>query len=129
MATAFVVVIFTTIIACAGLVLDGARLMGTRRNAQLVAAAAARTGSQWFDETALNNGTLELDEGAAVAEIESLLEQQGFDAQHREVTYLGNGTLLVKVSEDVPMILLGLVGVTSRRVSASAQTELVAAVD
>ena len=128
-ATAFVVVMLTTVIACAGLALDGARLMGSRRNAQLVAAAAARTGSQWFDETALNNGSVELDAPAAIAEVESLLDQQGFDAQHRQVTYLGNGTLLVKVSEDVPMLLLGLVGVTTRRVTASAQTEIVAAVE
>jgi hypothetical protein len=123
------VVIFTTVIACAGLALDGARLMGTRRNAQLVAAAAARTGSQWFDENALNNGTLELDAPAAIAEVESLLDQPGFDAAHRQVTYLGGGTLLVKVSEDVPMIALGLVGITTKTVTASAQTELVAGVE
>ena len=128
-ATAFVVVILTTVIACAGLALDGARLMGSRRNAQLVAAAAARTGSQWFDETALNNGSVELDATAAIAEVESLLDQQGFDAQHRQVTYLGHGTLLVKVTEDVPMLLLGLVGITTRQVTASAQTEIVAAVE
>ena len=48
--------------------------------------------SQWFDETALHNGSLELDAPAAIAEIESLLDQQGFDAQHRQVTYLADGT-------------------------------------
>ena len=46
--------------------------VGSRRNAQLVAAAAARTGSQWFDETALNRGSLELDARAAIAEVENL---------------------------------------------------------
>ena len=126
MATAFVVVLLTTIVACAGLALDGARLIGTRRNAELVAAAAARTGSQWFDETALNDGQLELDAPAAIAEVDSVLEQQGFDATHRHVTYLGNGVLHVDVSQDVPMIVLGLAGVPTKRVTASAETQLVA---
>ncbi len=88
-ATAFIVVIAVTLVASAGLALDGARLLGARRNAQLVAAGAARTGSQWFNETALNNATLELDPETALTEIHNVLEQQGFDAAHRRVSYLG----------------------------------------
>jgi Flp pilus assembly protein TadG len=126
MATAFVVVIFTTLIACSGLALDGARLMGTRRNVELVAAAAARTGSQYVDEHALNGGVLELDVAAAIAAVNSVLEQQGYDSSHRRVEYRPGGGLVVTVSDDVSMILLGLVGVTTKRVTASASTQMVA---
>ena len=70
-----------------------------------------------------------LEAPAAIAEVESLLDQRGFDAQHRQETYLGDGALLVKVSEDVPMLPIGPVGVTSKRVTASAETEIVAAVE
>jgi hypothetical protein len=124
LASAFVLVMVVTLAMCGGLALDGARLMGARRNAELVAAAAARTGSQWFDETALNEGNLGLDQSAAEAEANSVLEQQGFDAGHRDVHYVGNGVFRVKVTKDVPMILLWVMGIGTKTVSASAETQL-----
>jgi hypothetical protein len=124
MATVFVLVLFVTLTMCAGLALDGARLMGARRNAQLVASGAARTGSQWLDETALNNGALGLDETAAKAAAADILFQQGFDSAHSSIEYLGNGALRVKVTKDVPMILLWVMGVPTKTVSASAQSQL-----
>ncbi len=125
MATAFVLVLFVTLAMCAGLALDGARLMGARRNAQLVASAAARTGSQWPDETSLNTGLLGLDETAATQAVIEVLDQQGFNAAHRSIEYLGTGALRVKVTKDVPMILLWVMGVPTKTVSASAQSQLI----
>jgi Flp pilus assembly protein TadG len=114
MASAFVLVIFVTLAMCAGLALDGARMMGARRNAQLVASGAARTGSQWLDETSLNNGAMGLDETAAKAAVAEVLSQQGFDASNSSIEYLGNGALRVKV-----------MGIPKKTVSASAQTQLI----
>jgi Flp pilus assembly protein TadG len=125
LASAFVVMMLVTLMMCAGLALDGARMMGARRNLQLVAAGAARTGSQWLDETALNQGVLALDETAATAAVVEVLDQQGIDSAHRSVEYLGNGALRVKVSREVPMILLWMMGVPTKTVSASAQSQSV----
>lgn len=124
MASAFVLVIFVTLAMCAGLALDGARIMGARRNAQLVASGATRTGSQWVDETSLNQGVLELDGPAAVQAASEVLGQQGFDSAHRSVEYVGDGAIRVKVTKDVPMILLWVMGIPTKTVSASAQSKL-----
>ena len=129
MASVFVLVLFVTMIAAGGLALDGSRLMGTRRNLAQLAGASARTGSQWFDEASLNNGALELDAATAIEQVNSVLDQQGIGAADRRVEYLGAGVLRVEVSRDVPMIVLGLIGVPTKRVSASARTELVAQLD
>ncbi len=124
-ASAFVLMIVVTLLMCAGLALDGARLIGARRNLQLVASGAARTGSQWLDESALNEGRLALDETNAKNAVVEVLEQQGIDSGHRSVEYLGNGALRVKVSREVPMILLWMMGVATKTVSASAQSQTV----
>jgi hypothetical protein len=124
-ATTFVLIVFVTLTMCGGLALDGARMMGARRNAQLVASGAARTGSQWLDETSLNRGEMGLDETAAKVAVAEVLAQQGFDSAHSSVEYLGNGTLRVKVTKDVPMVLLWVMGIPTKTVSASAQSQLV----
>jgi Flp pilus assembly protein TadG len=125
LASAFVLMMLVTLLMCAGLALDGARMIGARRNLQLVAAGAARTGSQWLDESALNDGKLALDEPAATAAVAEVLDQQGVDSSHRSIEYLGNGALRVKVSREVPMILLWMLGVPTKTVSASAQSQSV----
>jgi Flp pilus assembly protein TadG len=125
LASAFVLMMLVTLLMCAGLALDGARMIGARRNLQLVAAGAARTGAQWNDETALNEGRLELYEVEASAAVAEVLDQQGIDAAHRSIEYLGNGELRVKVSREVPMILLWMIGVPTKTVTASAQSQSV----
>ncbi len=70
-------------------------------------------------------GRSSFDAPAAIADAETLLDEKASTRSTARVPYPGDGTLLVKVSEDVPILLLGLVGVTTKRVTASA--EIVAA--
>ena len=57
----FVVVVTIALVAVAALVLDGGRLLAARRQAQDIAANAARAGAQAVDEHRLRAGRMVLD--------------------------------------------------------------------
>jgi hypothetical protein len=124
-ATAFVLVLSVTLLICTGLAIDGARFIGARRNASLAAGAAARSGSQWLDEPSLNKGVLELDEPKAVAEVERVLILQKYQPQPGDVKYLPGGILRVKVRKEVPTVLLWVIGIPSKTVTASATSQII----
>lgn len=111
--TAFVVAITVGLVACAGLVFDGGRLLDARIEAADLAENAARAGAQQV--VALRAGDWRLD---------------GPDAQHAAAAFLrahgANGTVIVSgndVSVTVTLYrettLLGLVGVRGKHVSAT----------
>lgn len=110
--TALVVVLAMTFVACAGLAIDGGRLVATKIELWDQAENAARAGAQ--EVTSLRSGTLQLNESRAVAAAERFLTSQGLDGevfvQHNEVT--------VTVSRVVPMTLLSLIGAKQKTLSA-----------
>ena len=120
--TASVVILVVAIIAAAGLVYDGGRLMNARREATSVAASAARTAAQELDVDLFETGdTVTLIPTDADSVARQLLTAQGYD--NFEITVTGD-TVRVVVRDDVPLILLGPVAGRTKRVTGVATAAL-----
>jgi hypothetical protein len=110
--TAFVVGLVTALLLAAGLVVDGGRLVAARVEAADVAAGAARTGAQ--EMVGIRAGTPSLDAAAAVAAAEAFAAAAG----HRAGAEVRDGRVVVAVSVTHRPVLLGLVGIGPRTVTA-----------
>ncbi len=110
--TALVVVLAMTFVACAGLAVDGGRLVAAKIELGDHAENAARTGAQ--EVTALRSGSLEIDDSKAVVAAEEYLAAHGVDGD----VQIQNNIVTVNVSRDIRMTLLSLFGVTSKTLSA-----------
>ena len=120
--TASVVILVVAIIAAAGLVYDGGRLMNARREATSVAASAARTAAQELDVDLFETGdTVTLIPTDADSVARQLLTAQGYD--NFEITVTGD-TVRVVVRDDVPLTLLGPVAGRTKRVTGVATAAL-----
>ena len=120
--TASVVILVVSIIAAAGLVYDGGRLMNARREATSVAASAARTAAQELDVDLFETGdTVTLIPTDADSVARQLLTAQGYD--NFEITVTGD-TVRVVVRDDVPLTLLGPVAGRTKRVTGVATAAL-----
>lgn len=109
----FVVVITLTVLVCAGLAVDGARIVGAKVSAADHAENAARVGAQELES--VRSGELILDRAGAQGAAESYLASQGVSGT---VTVTPE-QITVTVSTTVDMTLLGLIGVTSKHVVAT----------
>jgi hypothetical protein len=111
--SAFVVVMTLIVIVCAGLAVDGARIIGTKVGAADHAENAARLAAQ--EVASVHGGELALDPGRASAAANSYLSSHGLSgfvtATPEQVT--------VTVSQTVNMTLLGLVGISTKTVTAT----------
>lgn len=110
--TAFVVVLAMTFIACAGLAIDGGRLIATKIELGDQAENAARVGAQ--EVASLRSGTLQLDERRAVHAAEGFLTSEGLEGE----VFIQNNEVTVIVSRVVPMTLLGLFGANEKTLTA-----------
>ena len=116
--TAFVVVITMTIMACAGLAVDGARVVGAKVAAADHAENAARAGAQ--EVTALREGgPPRLDPARARASAEAYLADQGVSG---EVSATAQ-RITVTVRATVATTLLRLVGISAKTVTATRSSE------
>ena len=111
--TAFVVTMTIALIACAGLVFDGGRLLGARLEAADHAENAARVGAQQV--TAIREGRWRLDAPEARR---AALEHLSALGATGEVVVVGDD-VSVTVSVHRRMVLLGIVGVGDRTVTAT----------
>jgi Flp pilus assembly protein TadG len=111
--TAFVVTMTIGLLACAGLVFDGGRLLGARLEAADHAENAARAGAQ--EVTALRDGAWRLDPGEARRVAAAYLARMGVDG---DVAVSGDEISVTAIVER-DMTLLQLVGVGARSVSAT----------
>ena len=111
--TALVVCLVVVFVACAGLVLDGGRLVGARSQAASQALGAARDGVQAVHH--LREGLIVIDVPAAERRAESYLAAAG--ATGRAVAT--EDSVTVTVSTAVSPILLGLFGIGTRTVEVS----------
>ena len=111
--TGFVVVMTLIVVVCAGLALDGARIVGAKVSAGDHAENAARVGAQ--EVASVHGGVFVLDPGRARSAAQSYLSAHGLHgsviASPEQVT--------VTVSETVDTTLLQLVGISSKTVTAS----------
>lgn len=116
--SAFVVVITMTIMACAGLAVDGARVVGAKVAAADHAENAARAGAQ--EVTALREGgPPRLDPARAQAAAEAYLAAQGLSGEVSATTE----RITVTVRTTVATTLLQLVGISAKTVTATRSSE------
>lgn len=108
--TALVVGLVMTFVACAGLAVDGGRLVTAKVRASDRAENAARLGAQAV--TGLRLGVPEVDERRAVRIAGEFLESFGASGNIEANRY----EVCVTIREQVEMTLLGLVGVGSKSV-------------
>ncbi len=111
--TAFVVGITLAVVACAGLVIDGARVVGAKVSAADHAENAARVGAQQI--VALRDGRRAIDPQRATNSASAYLAAHGLAGT---VTVSAN-RVTVTVQSTVSTTLLRLVGVSSKTVRAT----------
>lgn len=119
--TVFFVLLVGTLVVAAGLVFDGGRLLAARRDVADAAQDAARAGAQRIDPAAARTGTTTLDPDTARAAAHAWLTGHG----HTGAVTVTADTVTVTVSRDVPLALLGMVGVASRTVTATETARIV----
>ena len=114
--TAFLVALTASVLALAGLVLDGGLALATKVQAAGAAEAAARAGAQAIDLSAYRlDNRLELAPDQAVSRAQAHLSAAGVCGK---VTVSGN-TVTVVVTASQRTQLLGLVGISSISVEAT----------
>ena len=109
--SAFVVGLMMTFIVCAGLGVDGGRLVAVRLELADHAENAARVGAQELTE--LRSGEPKIDESQAQSSVSSYLALHDLDG---EVATTSN-SITVTVSQEVEMTLLQLFGATNHLLS------------
>ena len=117
--TAFVAVLAITFIACAGLAVDGGRLVAARVQLADHAENAARAGVQ--EVTSLRSGEPDIDVREARSTAAAYLRSWGVSGEVSATTE----EVTVSVRRVVPMSILGLFGVGSRMVSAQRSAKAV----
>ncbi|MCU1366870.1 MAG: hypothetical protein JWN39_2509 [Ilumatobacteraceae bacterium] len=109
----FVVVITMTVLVCAGLAVDGARIVGGKVSAADHAANAARAGAQ--ELTSLHNGAPVIDPARARRTAQSYLATHGLSGSVSATPQRVTVTVRITVN----MTLLRLAGVPSKSVTAT----------
>ena len=110
--TALVVVLAMTFIACAGLAVDGGRLVAAKIELGDQAENAARVGAQ--EIASLRSVSLEINETQAVIAAEEFLVSHGLNGD----VYVQDNSVTVSVRREIPMTLLSLFGVKAKILSA-----------
>lgn len=122
-ATVFMLGMATTMLVCAGLVLDGGTALNARMRLADNVEQAARAGAQQIDLVHLrSDGEVILDESAAEARARDHISSFGYTG----VTVTVNGgQIVVRAEDSVGTTLLGLVGIEKYDVAASATSSAV----
>jgi Putative Flp pilus-assembly TadE/G-like len=113
----FVVVITLLLVICAGLVIDGARVVGAKVSAADQAENAARAGAQ--ELVALRSGAWALDPVRATNTANAYLAAHGVSG----MVSVSPHRITVTVRSTVSTTLLALVGVSSKSVSATRSSD------
>ncbi|NYG55132.1 pilus assembly protein TadG-related protein [Nocardioides perillae] len=120
-ATAFVVGMSVTLLACAGLVVDGGTAINARMKLADEVEQAARAGAQQIDvDTLRATGTLQLDRGAAEQAARTFIGGRGYSGG---AVAVDADTVTVTADEVVETTLLTLIGIRTFEVSATATAE------
>ncbi len=114
--TAFAALILVALMALIGFVVDGGSALLAHQAAEVEAEQAARAGAGALSVDSLRSGTFQLDDQAAVVAAEHFAAGAG----HPATAAVNNGVVTVRVSYRVPTAVLGMVGIRSLPVSATA---------
>lgn len=107
-----VVMLAMTFVVCAGLAVDGGRLVAAKIELGDHAENAARIGAQ--EVTSLRSGSLKIDEFRAESAAGEYLTAHGIDAD----VHIQNNRVTVNVRRYVRMTLLSIFGVNDKMLSA-----------
>ncbi len=122
--TAFVAVLAVALLAVVGLAVDCGRAISAQGLAADEAGQAARVGVAQLSLNALRDGRLEINNAHAVRMAEKYMELAG----HPGTASVHRGIVTVRVQEAMPTTILGIVGVRSIEVSATASASDVSGV-
>lgn len=121
----FLMVLMFSLVVMAGFAYDGGALFAARREANNVAAAAARSGANQVDQDSLYEGSPVLDEAAAESAAQALVNLS--DATFVSADAEGI-TVEVTVSQSHNMLFLGLLGIDELTVTATSKARLRSAI-
>jgi Flp pilus assembly protein TadG len=123
--TVFVVSMTVALLLVAGLVFDGGRMISAHRDADAVAAAAARAGAQGLDEAAIRRtGGAPVDASAARVRVGRYLAATAYTGS---VEVLGD-TVTVEVNRTQELPILSLAGIHTAEVTGSGSARAMRAV-
>jgi Flp pilus assembly protein TadG len=114
--SAFAVLLLVAFIVLLGLVVDGGAAITAQQAAYDEAEQAARAGAGALSVGALRSGSVQLDQSQAVATAEAFTAAAG----HEGNASVAGGVVRVQVTYRIPTQILGIVGIGSLPVSASA---------
>ena len=114
--TAFSVLLLVAMMALLGLVVDGGMAMAANQAARDEAEQAARAGAGALSVDGLRNGQIVIDQQAAIAAAVAYTIQAG----HPGSASASNGQVTVTIRYSMPTNILGIVGIDSLPVSATA---------
>ena len=106
----FTAAVVAALVACAGLAVDGGRILAARRAAAALAAAGARRASQELAYTDLAGGRATIDPARATAVAEAFLAQAGATGAVAASPQQVSVTVTVSVST----VVLGAFGIGSK---------------
>ncbi len=116
---AFVLLLLVGLLALLGLVVDGGTALTARQAAEVEAEQAARAGAGAISVDGLRAGQVQLDPVAAVAAAERFTDVSG----HPGTASVVGSVVTVRIHFEVPTAVLGMIGIGSMSVSASAAAE------
>lgn len=114
--TLWMAILGLALFAVLGLVLDGGRALAAKANDASVAFRAARVGAEQLSTTGVRQGSATLNVPAATSAAQGVLAANGKTGK----VQVSSGEVRVEVTETVPTDVLGLIGLGSLHVSASA---------
>lgn len=113
--------IVVVLIVVTGLVVDSAGKYQTAQSAQMLAASAARAGSNSLAASAVIDGSLELNDAQAIATAEEYLSAAGVAGSASVV----GDTITVTVADSYQTRFLSIIGINHLDVSATASAQLI----
>jgi Flp pilus assembly protein TadG len=111
-----VALLLVALVTLAGLVVDGGAAMSAHQAAVDEAEQAARAGAGALSTDALRSGSLVLDQDAAIQSAEAFTSAAG----HPGTAAVAAGVVTVTIHYRIPTSVLGIIGITSLPVSATA---------
>ena len=131
--TLMLIIMFVSLLALAGLVIDGGAQLDAASNASAIAQEAARAGAEQVNQsTAYSSGTFEVNPAEAIAAAQAYLATVRASLSVTEfsgtATVIGPRTIRVTVTVREPAKVLSLIGVNWISASESATATLVTGV-
>ena len=124
--TLMLAVMMVSLLALAGLVIDGGRKLNESEGAYAIAQEAARAGAGIVDRSAAyRSGTFQVDPGEAVAAARAYLTAAGYRGS---VSIAGAEEIRVTVTVTEPTVVLSLIGIDSMTSTGTAVASLVSGV-